>query len=427
MKGKTAEVTRRLFLKGAAALAAAPYIIPATALGGEGRAAPSERIVMGGIGIGGRGTHDLRMLMRNPEVQFVAVADPRKDNRERAKAAIDKQNGNEDCKTYIDLRELLARKGIDAVLIATGDRWHAVASVWAMRAGKDVFCEKPCSMWIGQGQALRDTAKQFGRIYQAGTQRRSEEPFVFAMELARTGKLGKLHTMTAHIMAQLSEKREFPAEPEPPKEEFNWDLYLGPAPWRPYNKAYRNWHWHYDLHGGGIPEWGSHTIDMCQWANDTDNSGPIEYEFPNNDTGEGFTARYANGVKLVLKGGNVFPGSCGIKFEGSEGWAECSDGHNTTFSPESLAGERAQIIKEYKERTGRALDHYRNFLDCVKSRKPSVAPAATAHRSVGACHVANIAMELKRNVKWDPAKEEFPGDEEANKMRSRPYRTPYTV
>jgi len=425
MKRKRMELSRRAFLKGAAALTAAPYIIPASALGGEGRAAPSERIVMGGIGIGGRGSFDLRRLSGWDDVQFVAVSDPRVERRDRAKEAIDKKYDNQDCKTYIDFREMLVRDDIDAVLIATSDRWHSLASIWAFKAGKDVYCEKPCSMSIVQGRAMADAQRRYGRVYQAGTQRRSEEAFVFIFQMARTGMLGKIHTITVHIVLGLSRHVWHPAEPQPPRDVLDWDLYLGPAPWRPYNKRYMNWHNTVDLHTGGIGEWGSHTIDMAQRANDSENTGPIEYEFPNNDTGEGMVCQYANGVKLVFKAGKAFPGTCGIRIEGSEGWAECSDGYDATFQPLSLAGERQRIIAEYQAQSGRPLDHWRDFLDCVKSRRQAVAPAETAHRSVSACHAATICMELRRNVKWDPAKEAFVGDEEANGLRSRPTRAPW--
>jgi len=424
MKQKGLEFSRRAFLKGAAALAAAPYIIPATALGKEGRAAPSERVVMGGIGIGSRGSYDLKRLMDCPDVEFVAVSDPRADNRTRTKARIDEEYGA-NCPAYIDFRELLARSDIDAVLITTSDRWHALASIYAMKAGKDVYCEKPCSMSIAQGRAMADTARRYGRVYQSGTQRRSEEAFVFVLQLARTGMLGKIHTITAHIVAGLSRHRWLPTEPLPPREVFDWDLYLGPTPWRPYNQAFQRWGGHYDLHGGGITEWGSHTIDMAQRANDSEDTGPIEYEFPNNDTAEGMVCQYANGVKLVLKSGKVFPGTCGIKIEGSEGWTECSDGYDATFEPASLGGERKRIIAEYQAQSGRILNHWADFVNSVKLRRPSVAPAETAHRSVSACHVGTICMVLRRNVKWDPAKEEFIGDEEANRMRSRPTRAPW--
>ncbi len=430
MSRKGIQFNRRSFLKGAAALAAAPTIIPATALGREGRAAPSERVVMGALGIGNRGTFDLKRLIAFGDVQFVAIADVRQENRERVKKLIDDEYGFNSTKPYIDFREMLAREDIDAVLIATGDRWHALAASWAMKAGKDVYCEKPCSMSIAQGRFMADTARRYNRVYQAGTQRRSEEPFVFLMEMARRGMLGQIKTLTAHIMARAATHQWFPPEPEPPREVLDWDMFLGPTPWRPYNKRFIQWHWHSDMHGGGIPEWGSHTFDMAQWAHDSENSAPIEYEYPNNDTGDGFVCTYADGVKLVFKGSDpAFPpgGTCGIKVEGTEGWAACSDHYDTAFEPKSLAGEREKIIAEYQARTGRVFDHWRDFVDCVKSRRLAVAHAEVAHRSTSIAHVANIAMELKRNVKWDPVKEEFPGDEEANRLRSRPMRAPWRL
>jgi predicted dehydrogenase len=425
-KRKRLDVSRRTFLKGAAAVAAAPTIIPASALGADGTTAPSERIVMAGLGIGNRGRHDLNRLMGFNDVQFVAIADPRRDNRERVAKLIENKYGK-GCKQYIDFREMLPRQDIDAILMATGDRWHSLAATYAMKAGKDVYSEKPCSMSIAEGRMMADTARRYGRIYQAGTQRRSEANFVFIMELARTGKLGKLDTMIAHIMARMATHQWFDPQPLPPRDELDWDLYLGPTPWRPFNRRFLGWHWHVDMHGGGLPEWGSHTFDMCHWANDCDLSGPVKVEYPNNNTAEDMVMHYANGVKMICKGRGAFKGTCGIRLEGSEGWAKCSDGQPAVVEPESLQGEREKILKDYQERTGRALDHWRNFVDCVKSRQPTVAPPEVAHRSVSTSHIGNIAMWLKRDVEWDPEKEEFPNDEQANRMRRRPMRAPWHV
>jgi predicted dehydrogenase len=417
---------RRAFLRRAATMAAAPLVIPATALGRDGAAAPSDRVVMGGIGIGGRGSGDLGALMHWPDCVFVANCDVRGDRRERVKARIDQHNGNTDCTAYVDFRHLLARDDIDAVLIATSDRWHTPLSVHAMRAGKDVYCEKPCSVNIAEGRVLADTQRRYARVYQAGTQRRSEEHFVFAMEAARTGLLGKVHSLTAHICLGLPGHHWLPEQPLPPRQELAWDLYLGPAPWRPFNKGYLGWGGKLDMHGGGITEWGSHTIDMCQWANDTNHTGPVAYEFPGNNSGEGLVAHYANGVRLVLTG-RGFPGSCGVRFEGSEGWAQSADGAGATYEPKSLGGVRKRVIQNYLAQSQRPLNHWRDFLDCVKSRRQAVAPAETAHRSVSACHCATICVRLGRNLKWDPAKEEFIGDEEADRMRTTPRRAPYAV
>jgi len=425
MKNKHMGMTRRDLLKSAAALAA-PSIVPASVLGREGRAAPSERIVMGGIGIGQRGIHNLRVSLRWGDVQVVAVSDPRQENREQAKEAVDKQYGNKDCQAHIDFREMLARDDMDAVMIATGDRWHAIASILAMKAGKDVYCEKPGSMSIAEGRALADVERRYGRVYQAGTQRRSHEPFVFVIQLARTGRLGKVHTLGAYASAGLPLHRLLPPEPEPPRDALDWDLFLGPAPWRPYNRGYLNWGGHYDLSAGGAGT-GSHTFDMCQFANDSEHTGPVEYGLPDRETGGALVARYANGVKMVGGIGRSFPVSFGIRIEGSEGWAECSDDQAPTFHPKSLGGERERIIRDFETQSGRPLDHWRNFLDCVKSRRPAAAHAEEAHRALTICHIANICVQLRRSLKWDPVKEEFVGDEEANRMRSRPMRAPWQV
>jgi len=420
------EVSRRGFLRGFAAMAAAPLVIPSSALGRGAAVQPGERVLMGGIGIGGRGGGDMGVLMGFADVQFVANCDVRGDRRRNVKERIDQRNGNTHCTAYIDYRELLARPDIDAVLIATSDRWHTPLSVAAMRAGKDVYCEKPCSINIAEGRVLADTARRYARVYQAGTQRRSEEPFVFCMELARTGLLGKLHTLTAHICHGLPGHGWGPEEPLPPREELDWDLFLGPAPYRPFNKGALGWGGRLDMHGGGITEWGSHTIDMCQWANDTENSGPTDHDFPGNTSGEGIIAHYANGVRLLLTG-RGFPGSCGIRFEGSEGSAMAADGAGATVQPPSLLGERRRVIQNYLARSQRPLNHWRDFVDCVKSRRQAVAPAETAHRSTSAAHCASISLMLRRNLKWDPAKEEFIGDEAANGLRSTPRRAPFAV
>ena len=426
--GKKTDMTRRAFLRRTAALVAVPAIIPSAALGQEGRAAPSERIVLGGIGMGGRGGGDLNWMMGQPDVQAVAICDVRRDRRERAKAMVDERYGNKDCAAYRDLRELLARSDIDAVLIATSDRWHTLASVMAMKAGKDVYCEKPCAVTVAQSRILADTARQYGRVFQAGTQRRSEGPFVFTVLLARTGKLGKLSQIMVHIWGRLFAGHVWlEPQPEPPKEELDWDLYLGPVPWRPYNRDYvDNRMGDSDLWAGGLHEWGAHTFDLCQWGNNSDRTSPLEYEFPNNDTGEGLVARYANGVELVTTAGH-FKGSCGVRFEGDGGWAQCSDGQQPEAEPKSLLDEQQKLLDEYVQQTGRALDHVRDFFDCVKSRRLAAANAEIARRAHTICHVGSICMQLRRNVKWDPVKEEFIGDEEANRMRSRAMRAPWVL
>ena len=368
MSGK---MSRRRFLSGAAAVVAAPYIVPGSVLGKNGTTPPSERITVAGIGIHGRGFHDLRWMMGNDDVQFVAICDIWKQQRETIKQFVDTRYGNTDCAMYRDIREFLAeRPDIDAVLIATGDRWHAQASVRAMRAGKDVYTEKPSSMTIAEGRAVVETAERYGRVYQTGTQRLSEANHVFAIEMSRTGRLGKVHTAYAHIAPWDAAKMSHdwrPAEEQPPQEEVDWDIWLGPCPWRPYNQSYVRgaWRGYYDFHTSCIGEWGAHTFAQAQAGLDAGDTSPVKYEYVDNDSGDGMVCHFPSGQKLVLsRGGKYWHGSCGERFDGEEGWAAAADGYPMpeTSSP-SLLAEYREVVGEYVARTGRSLDHMRNFLD----------------------------------------------------------------
>jgi predicted dehydrogenase len=243
--------------------------------------APSERIVVGGLGLGPRGTEVLRSFFQNPDVQFVAICDVQKARREAIKTIADAHHGNNDCALMWDMHELLGRPDVDAVLVATGDRWHAHASILAARAGKHVYSEKPCGLTIGLCQALDETMRATGRVFQAGTQRRSVTNFQKAVELARSGGLGKLHTLVASVYVPEVVTAWLAGEPTPAKAECDWDLWLGPAPWRPYNRKYveGGWRGHWDFESGArLLDWGAHTVDLCQWANGADDTLPIEYE-----------------------------------------------------------------------------------------------------------------------------------------------------
>ena len=419
-------LNRRRFLKTAVqagALLVAPQVIPVTVLGKDGSVPPSERIVLGGIGIGNRGTYVLGCFLQEPDVQFVAVCDVRANRREAVKKMVDAKYGNQDCAMYIDMRDLLARSDLDAVLIATGPNWHATASILAAKAGKDVYCEKPCTKNIAQSLALAETFRRTGRVFQAGTQRRSLPNFAFAVQLARSGKLGKLETLHAHPGGLGTETSGWaPAEPEPPKEEVYWDLYLGPAAWRPFNRRLLdgfNFEKGGGMVGGGCLEWGSHCVDICQWANDADQTAPVEYK----PQGGQLHARYANGVKLVMRNDGWLPlGSCPVRFEGDAGWVETGDdGELAASSTALLTGSRAKI-------TGYPADfHVRDFLDCVKSRGQPRANADVACHSHIACHAANISLFLGRKLYYDPKKNEFIGDEEANRLRSEALREPWRL
>lgn len=426
---------RRQFLgtvAGAGAAAAIlPTIIPATALGRNGRAAPSERIVLGGIGLGPRGQFVLNWMLKESDVQFVGICDVRKSRREEVKKKVDAKYGNSDCSMSDDMREFLGRDDIDAVLIATGDRWHAPAAIMAMRAGKDVYSEKPSSMSIFEGRQVVETARATGRVYQTGVQRLSEPNFVACIELARAGKLGKIHTVRAHIAPwddALMRHDWLPAEPLPSREELDWDAWLGPCPARPYNSAYVNgaWRGHYDFHTSCIGEWGAHTFAQAQAGIDALNTSPVSYKFVDNDSGDGMVCTFANGVKLVLQR-EGWKGSCGMTFEGDEGSASCADGYaEPDVSSPSLLEEGKKLTQAYAERTGRALDHVRNFFDCVKSRAQTVANAEVMHHSMSTVHAANLCMWLRKDLTYNPLKEEF-DDASANLFRARNRREPWDV
>jgi hypothetical protein len=424
-------VSRRTFVKRAGALAgavvAAPYFIPARALGRDGAVAPSERIVLGAIGIGNRGSYVLSCFLPEPGVQFVAICDVKEERRLAVKKKADDLYGNHDCAMYRDLHELLARPDIDAVLIATGPNWHATAACLAAYAGKDVYCEKPCTKNIAQSLELARTFRRTGRVFQAGTQRRSLPNFALACELARRGRLGSLRTLYAHPMGLVTEMSGWlPAETEPPKEKVDWDLYLGPAAWRPYNKRLLN-AFNFEKGGGfmgafgagGCLEWGSHCVDLCQWANDADGTAAVEY-WPE---GKELHARYGNGVKLVMRNDGWLPlGSCPVRFEGDTGWVETADNGEMVANPTTLiAGPRPRIAG-YP-----ANFHVRDFLKCVRTRGKTRADADAACWSHITCHAANIALFLGRKVKFDPAKAEFVGDEEANRLRSEALREPWRI
>ena len=426
----TGRVSRRAFLKTAAAgLAgvAAPMVVRGSALGKGGAAAASERIVLGAIGIGPRGRYVLSHMLGERGVQFVAICDVQASRRRQVKAMADAKYGNRDCVMYRDMFELLARKDIDAVLIATGDHWHALASILAAKAGKDVYSEKPCGITIGDCQELAGAMKRYGRVFQAGMQRRSIGNFRLAVHLARSGKLGRIHTVHASIYKLRVDYGWLPAQPEPPKEVVDWDRWLGPAPWRPYNQRYvqGGWRGYFDFDSGAtLLDWGAHTVDLCQWAVGADGTAPLTYE-PDGGT---IYARYANGVKLVMREGgfrgegNWLPlGTCPVRFEGDEGWVETGDSGNIAFHPASLVRERKRFARAGTD----PAEHTSNFFDCVRSRALTAANADIMLHSHIACHAAGIAWQLGRKVTLDPAKVAFVGDDEANRMRTRAKRAPW--
>ena len=420
------QLNRRSFLKTAmqaSALLAVPTIVPSSVLGRDGAVAPSERITLGAIGIGNRGSYDLGCFLQEPDVHFVAICDIKATRREEWKKKADDKYGNKDCSMYRDMRDLLARSDIDAVLIATGPNWHATAACLAANAGKDVYCEKPCTKNIVQSLQLAETFRRTGCVFQAGTQRRSLPNFAFAVDLARRGKLGKLKTLYAQPWGLTTVSSGWPTPETPPDPEVvDWNLYLGPAAWRPYNKALLdgfNFEKGGGLVGGGCLEWGSHCVDLCQWANDADKTAPIDYA----PAGKELHANYANGVKLVLRDeGWLKLGSCPVRFEGETGWVETADdGDLVASSPELLVGKKEKV-SGYP-----ANFHIRDFLDCVKSRGQTRANADAACHAHIACHASNIALFLNRKVEFDPATTLFINDDQANRLRSEALREPWRI
>jgi predicted dehydrogenase len=427
-------LTRRDVLKQSAAVGAAlaaPWFVPAAALGlDEKKAAPSERITLGVIGVGPRCTYDLQAILKQADVQCVAICDVQKSRREAGKKLVDEHYKTKDCATYRDFHELLGRRDIDAVLIATGDRWHGPASILAAKAGKDVYSEKPCGLTIAWCQALDDTIRATKRVFQAGTQRRSVANFQAAVKLAHSGKLGKLQTLYASVYTPGVQTAWLPTEPTPSRDDVDWDLWLGPAPWRPYNKAYvqGGWRGYWDFDSGArLLDWGAHTVDLCQWANKADDTMPVEYE----PSATNVTAHYANGVKLVLDflktpfdkrpGWVQELGTCPVRFVGEEGSVEVGDSGGIEMRPESLRKE----VKELTDKDEKGLDvsaHAKNFFDCIKSRGRPAANSEVMRHSHIACHAAALSWLLNRKLRLDPAKEEFIDDDEANGLRALPSR-----
>ena len=428
-------VDRRDFMKrtiAAATSLGAPIILPSRVLGRAGAVAPSEQIVLGGIGFGPRGTYDLSSILPEKDIRFTAICDVQRSRAEKIKQMADTHYGNKDCAIYRDMFELLARPDIDAVWIATGDRWHALASLLAAKAGKDVYSEKPCGMTIAEIQMLADGIHRYGRVFQAGTQRRSQAQFQYAAYLAHSGKLGRLHTLHASVYVPTKQYDWLPAEPEPPKAECDWDRWLGPAPWRPYNHLYLEGRWrgHHDFEAGGnFLDWGAHTLDLCQWANQSDHTTPIEYEAGSTS----ITARYANGVKIVCDFlptpfGDRSPqyrtstGTCPVRFEGDEGWVETGDNAEIVLSDNLVKTLRKVVANTSLSPAA----HGRNFFDCVRSRAKPVCNQDVMRRTHLACFAAQLSWQLGRKLHFDPVSEEFVNDEEANRMRRRAAREPWS-
>ena len=430
---KARGINRRQFLREAAGASAAtvgfPYLAGSSALGKAGAVAASNRIVMGAIGVGGQGTRHVGGgiwvqgggFLSKPEVQFIAVCDVNANNRNRARDIVNKYYGNNDCASYNDFRELVSRQDIDAVLVATPDHWHVLTSIAAVKVGMDVYCEKPLSLTIRQARELADTVKRYGRIFQTGTQQRSWREFRFACELIRNGYIGEIKSITVNVGGPPLWSCDAPGEPEP--EWLDWNMWLGPAPWRPYTSkiAPGGWMAYRDYSGGEMTNWGAHMFDTAQWAMGMDESGPVEIIPPDGKDYKVLTYKYANGT--VMTRDKISKEVPGVLFMGTEGKIEVSREHLIT-EPESLVRQRIgpDEIHLYESK-----NHPDNFLQCIKTRERPASDAEVGCRSITVCHLGNIAYWLKRPLRWDPKKERFLNDPEADKMIARAMRAPWRL
>jgi len=438
-------INRRQFLKQSAAFAGVlgfPVIVPSSVLGQAGTPAPSNRVVLGCIGLGIQGTGNMRTFRANPEVQVAAVCDVHETQRRRAKQAVDEAYGNQDCAAYRDFRELIARKDIDAVQITTPDHWHPLVALEATRQRKHMYCEKPIGWSFRAAQAVRKAVQESGVVFQFGTQQRSGGKFRLACELVRNGKIGQLKTILVGVPGSWT----CPSQPtEPVPKELDYELWLGPAPLAPYcyqrcrpyteKEGWSIWYCISDYCMGMIGNWGVHHLDIAQWGNGTELSGPTEVEgtgvFPQGLLTDGAVSwqvenRYANGVTLVHMDDGTAPKhplqvgghGHGVLFLGTEGWVHV-DREKLDASPKSLL---KATIGPNEVHLFKSDNHHANFIDAVKGRTKPAAPIDIAVRSDALCHLQQIAIKLKRKLRWDPAGEVFVNDDEANRMLDRPMR-----
>ncbi len=437
--------SRRSFLKTGLAVGVAagfPMILPASALGKGGRKAPSDRVVIGCIGVGDRGTYLMGSALQQPDVQIVAVADVKRDRRDAAKATIDKTYDNKDCQAYNEFERVLERKDIDACLIASCDHWHALHAIYAVRAGKDVYVEKPLSVSLLQEQILRKEVRKRKAIFQFGTQQRSDARFRKACELVRNGRIGKLKTINVWSPPSSSGGS---TKQVPPPETLDYDRWLGPAPKVPYTEERdsNKWWWFIsDYAIGFIAGWGIHPIDIAVWGGDKLLQTPVEIEgtgvFPTEGVCSTATAwdimcRYDSGVAIHYKGEADAPkewkerygevSTHGTAFEGTVGWVHV-DRSRIQTNPKDLANA---VIGPHEIHLYKSDHHMRNYIDCIKSRKDPIAPIESAVQGDMLCMACDVAIRLKRKVRWNTKKEKFVKDDEANKRLTRPMRDPWHV
>ena len=429
MTSRVTGYSRRTVLKRAAAAMLAPTIVPASVFGAN---PPSRRVTLGFIGVGLHGTGwNLKGFLKFADAQAVVVCDVMKSRRDNAREMVNNAYGNQDCAGYADWRDVIARDDIEAVMISTPDHWHVPMSLAAMRAGKDVCCEKP-TLTIEQGRVLSNAVAKQNAVFQTSTEDRSIPVYHRMAELVRNGRLGRLQTIRITLPAGT-------VKPQPPNyapvpDGFHYDMWLGPAPAAPYatnrcgNQEWRNI---FDYSGGKLTDWGMHQVDTAQWANDTEQTGPIEVngegEFPDKsslyNTAMQYKLhyKYANGVDLHIEAGGT-----SLRFEGTDGWVG-NEGWRKPLKASSQKILDSVIGPGDLHLYTCAGGEHRNFLDCVRSRKVPYFPAEVGHRCATVLHMGNISMRLGRTLRWDSKKEEFVNDDKANEMRSQPMREPWTL
>ncbi len=430
-------ISRRTALAGAAALAV-PYFVPAHVLGGQGQPAPSDRITLGVIGTGGRGRALINDALQHRDAVVLAVADVDRHHLDEGKRQTDQKAGNQDCQAYGDFRDLLARDDIDAVIVATPDHWHALNSVAAAQAGKDIYCEKPLANSIGEGRAIAQAVEANKRILQVGSHERSTAGCRQACELVRSGAIGKVRRVTVSLPTNdrhHNDARSFnePLDPKPVPDHLDYDFWLGHTPKVAYQPRRVHFWWRFVLaYGGGeMTDRGAHVLDIAQLGLDKDTTGPVKIVAQGKRNTDSlydvfwdydFTLTYDDGTELV---GTSQQGPRGLKFEGEDGWifVHIHGGRLQANSADVLATPSDQLSHPLARSPG----HMRNFLDCVKSRQQPLAPVEAGHRTGSLCHLANIAMLLERPLSWDPEKEQFANDDEANALVTPSMRDPWTL
>jgi predicted dehydrogenase len=418
-----AKATRRKFLKttGVAAVAA-PYVITSSALGDENRPPASDRIVMGGIGIGNMGTGDQGAFLARGDVQYVAASDVRREMRERAQHAANQKYGNKDCQIYVDFRELLSREDIDAVHIATPDHWHAIMVIEACQAGKDVYCQKPETLTLREGPLMVAAARRYGRVVSGGSQRVLED-YRQIVDPCWSGELGELQSINVEV-GPLSTVCNLPAEDVP--DSMDWDRWLGPAPWAPYNSKRcdgnfgtqgNSWRSYIDYSGGGMTDWGAHHFGGATFALDVRELQPQEITLHNDDGVKWVSLKYANGRELT----HNRPGYGNLEVVGTAG--RLKRAQNATIENQTDDRREPKPVPGYKGSGG----IYGDFIECVKTRQQPFRDLQLAVNSVAVSHLATIAYNVDRSLKWDVEKQRFLDDEEANRFLDRARREPWAI